>query len=47
MAAIESSEPGAKPCACWRDTLKTSVCALPLLPAAEGPANRHPARQDF
>jgi hypothetical protein len=43
MVAIESSEPGEKPGACWRDTLKTSVCALPLLPAAEGLANRHPA----
>jgi hypothetical protein len=43
MAAIEISEPGEKPVACWRDTLKTSVCALPLFPTAEGPANRFPA----
>jgi hypothetical protein len=38
-----NSEPGEKPDACCPDTLKTSMCALPLFPTAEGPANRHPA----
>jgi len=42
MAAIESSEPGEKPGTCCQDTLKPSVCALPLFPTAEGPVSRYP-----
>jgi hypothetical protein len=41
--ARSNSEPGEEPGTCCQDTLKTSVCALPLFPTAEGPVNRHPA----